>query len=182
MRPLCSLVFCGILAAIVAALPVRVAAAEPARVLLRAQAAPDGTVQVTATVVDARGAPVAEVPLIFKARTTFGWLTLLETSTDPAGTARTTLAAGTTAGEIAVEAGDEGTMRAAILVGERKAVPLRIRPGRDVLRGLSPQPGFISPYLVPLQVTLLGLILGGIWSTYGYVVWLLLGIRRDRQP
>jgi len=56
MRPLCSLVFCGVLAAIIAALPVRVAAAEPARVLLRAQAAPDGTVQVTAKVVDARGA------------------------------------------------------------------------------------------------------------------------------
>ena len=182
MRPLCSLVFCGILAAIVAALPVRVAAAEPARVLLRAQAAPDGTVQVTATVVDASGAPVAEVPVVIKARTTFGWLTLLETSTAGDGVAVATLAAGTTAGEIAVEAGEEGTMRAAILVGERKAVPLRIRPGRDVLRGLSPQPGFISPYLVPLQVTLLGLILGGIWSTYGYVVWLLLGIRRDRQP
>jgi len=180
MRRLRSLLFCGLFVVALAAMPARVEGAEPARVLLRAQAASDGTVRVTAIVVDARGAPVAEVPLIFKARTTFGWLTLLETSTGKDGTARTTLAAGTTPGEIAVEAGEDGTVRAAILVGERKAAPLRIRPGRDVLRGLSPQPGFISPYPVPLQVTLFGIILGGIWTTYGYVVWLLGRIRQGR--
>src|SRR3972149_4185205 len=126
MRPLLSLVVCGVLAAIVAALPVRVAAAEPARVLLRAQAAPNGTVQVTAKVVDARGAPVAEVPLIFKARTTFGWLTLLETSTDPAGTARTTLAAGDPAGGRAAGARGEGALRAATPGGERGPGPPRL--------------------------------------------------------
>ena len=180
MRRLRSLLFCGLFVVALAAMPARVEGAEPARVLLRAQAASNGTVRVTAIVVDARGAPVAEVPLIFKARTTFGWLTLLETSTGKDGTARTTLAAGTTPGEIAVEAGEDGTVRAAILVGERKAAPLRIRPGRDVLRGLSPQPGFISPYPVPLQVTLFGIILGGIWTTYGYVVWLLGRIRQGR--
>ena len=59
--------------------------------------------------------------------------------------------------------------------------PPRIRPGRDALSRLSPQPGFISPYLVPLQVALLGLILGGIWTTYGYVVWLLLRIRQSED-
>ena len=180
MRRLRRLLFCGVFVVVLAALPARVEGAEPARVLLRAQAASDGTVRVTATVVDARGAPVADVPLVIKARTTFGWLTLLDTSTAKDGTAHTTLAAGTMPGEVAVEAGDEGTVRAAILVGERKAAPLRIRPGRDVLRGLSPQPGFISPYPVPLQVTLFGIILGGIWTTYGWVVWLLLSIRRER--
>jgi hypothetical protein len=153
--------------------------AEPARVLLRTRAAADGTVQVMATVVDARGAPVAEVPLVFKRRTAFGWLTLLETSTGKDGTAQTTLGAEAAPGEIAVEAGEDGTIRAAVLVERRKAPPPVIRPGRDVLRGLSPQPGFISPYPVPLQVTLFGVILGGIWATYGYVAWLLLRIRRE---
>lgn len=180
MRPLRNLLFCAALVVALVAIPARVEGAEPARVLLRAQAASDGTVQVTATVVDARGASVAEVPLTFRARTAFGWLTLLETTTSKDGTARATLAAGSTPGEIAVEAGEEGTIRAAILVGERQAAPLRIRPGRDVLRGLSPQPGFISPYPVPLQVALFGFILTGIWTTYTWVVWLLLRIRAAR--
>ena len=180
MRLLRSLLFGGVVLVVLATFAARVEGAEPARVLLRAQTAPDGTVRVTATVVDASGAPVAEVPAVIKARTTFGWLTLLETSTAGDGVAITTLAAGAPAGEIAVEAGDDGTLRAAMLLGERRVAPLRIRPGRDALSRLSPQPGFISPYPVPIQVTLLGVILGGIWSTYGYVVWLLLRIRRER--
>lgn len=49
-----------------------------------------------------------------------------------------------------------------------------------MLRDLSPQPGFISPYPVPLQVVLLAVILGGIWTTYGYIVWLLSRIRGAR--
>lgn len=60
------------------------------------------------------------------------------------------------------------------------AVEPRVRPGREVLSALSPQPGFISPYLVPTQVMLLALVLGGIWTTYGYVAWLLSRIRSGR--
>ncbi|MDR7519901.1 MAG: hypothetical protein QN123_10085 [Armatimonadota bacterium] len=62
----------------------------------------------------------------------------------------------------------------------RDALDPAIRPGRYVLRDLSPQPGFISPYPVPLQVVLLAVILGGIWTTYGYIVWLLSRIRGAR--
>ncbi len=178
MRPLRSFFLCGICVMALAVLPAWGAAAEPARVLLRAQAAPSGMVRVTATVVDVRGVAVAEVPVVLKARTTFGWLTLLEATTRKDGTVQATLAPGTAPAEIAVEAGEDGTVRAAVLLGGKETVPPRIRPGREVLRGLSPQPGFISPYPVPLQVTLFGVILGGIWITYGYVAWLLLRIRR----
>ncbi len=156
--------------------------AEPARVVLQARTTAGGTIRLTATVVDGRGAPAAESPVIFKVRTTFGWLTLAETVSGKDGTAQATLPAARTAGEIAVEAGEEGTVRAAILIGAPIPSRPRIRPGRDVLRDLSPQPGFISPYPVPLQVALFGMILTGIWTTYGYVVWLLLRIRRERQP
>lgn len=180
MRPLRSFLLWGIFVIALAVTPAWGAAAEPARVLLQAQAAPNGTVRVTATVVDARGAAVAEVPVVIKARTTFGWLTLLEAPTRKDGTVQVTLAPGAVPAEIAVEAGEDGTVRAAVLLGRKETVPPRIRPGRDVLRGLSPQPGFISPYPVPLQVALVGAILGGIWTTYGYVVWLLLRIRRVR--
>lgn len=81
-------------------------------------------------------------------------------------------------GEISAETGEEETIRATILAREVPAFVPQIRPGHERLRSLSPQPGFISPYPVPLQLTLFGLVLGGIWTTYGYVVWLLLRIRR----
>ncbi len=184
MRPLRSLlffVFCAAFVMIPAVPPALAEGPEPARVLLRAETAPDGTLQVTAMVVDARGAPVADVPLTLKARATFGWLTFYETTTGKDGIARTTLVPGTAAGEITAEAGEDGNITAAILVGEKKTAPPRIRPGRDVLRRLSPQPGFISPYPVPLQVVLFGLILGGIWVTYGYVAWALLRIAKGSR-
>lgn len=182
MRWLRNLFGCGFLVVALLALPAEGAA--PARVLLRAKAAADGTVQVTATVVDARGAPMAEVPLVFKARTAFGWLTLRETATDRDGTARVIFPSGYSPEEVAIEAGDEGQVRAVVSIGRREAVPPLVRPGRDALRAVSLQPGFISPYPVPLQVTVFSLILGGIWSIYGYVVWLLLRIRREalRNP
>lgn len=173
MRPRRSVLLCGMFVLALAVTPAWGAAAPPARVVLRAQATPDGTVQVTAKVVDGRGAGVAEVPVVLKARTAFGWLTLRETTTRKDGTAQVTLAPGAVPSEIAVEAGEDGNLTAAIRMGEKTAVAPRIRPGRDVLTRLSPQPGFISPYPVPLQVALLGLILGGIWTIYGYVGWML---------
>jgi hypothetical protein len=152
-------------------------AAEPARVILQTEPAADGSVRVTAAVLDAQGASVPEVPVTFRARTTFGWLILAESTTGRDGRAQTTVPAGN-AWEITVEAGEDGTARAAILLGERNMSSPRVRPGRDRLLGLSPQPGLISPHPVPFQVALLGLILAGVWSTYGYVIWLLLRIHR----
>ncbi len=155
--------------------PAAAAAPAPARVLLQAQTAADGSVRVTATVLDSGGSPVRDAPVTFRARTAFGWLIVGEASTSKDGQAHVTVAPAN-AGEVSVEAGEDATARAAILVGERTVPEPQIRPGENVLRGLSPQPGLISPYPIPLQVGFLGVILGGVWATYGYVAWLLLRI------
>lgn len=176
MRRRCSLLLGALIAVLLAGAQAR--AAEPARLVLKVETAADGTVRVLATVTDKSGAPVAEAPVTFRARTAFGWLTLVETTTGPDGRARTILSAPIRGGEISAETGEEELIRATILAGEVPAFVPQIRPGHERLRSLSPQPGFISPYPVPLQLALFGLVLGGIWTTYGYVVWLLLRIRR----
>lgn len=63
-----------------------------------------------------------------------------------------------------------------VLIPGGRRVPAT-RPGRDVLRSLSPQPEFISQHLGP-QLLILGMMLGGIWTTYTYLVLLLARIRR----
>jgi hypothetical protein len=155
----------------------QVLAEEPDKVTLTVEAGSNGTFRITAEVVDAGGAPVADVPVLLQVRTTFGWLSVARGVTDAAGRIQATLPAGLRVREIAAEAGDEGSIRTSVRFGERKFGEPAVRPGREALSGLSPQPGFISPYPVPLQVALLAVILGGIWSTYGYVVWLLSRIR-----
>src|SRR3972149_5593612 len=81
------------------------------------------------------------------------------------------------AGDIPAEAGEDARGSPSIRIGKGTIREPAARPGRDALRDLSPQPGFISPYPVPTQVGLLAVILGGVWATYGYVVWLLSRIR-----
>lgn len=161
----------------VALLALPVGAAEPNRVTARVEEGTRGGLLVTATVVDARGEPAADVPLVLKVRTTFGWLSLARGFTDAAGRIQAGLPPTLRAGEVVAEAGDEGEVQAVVRFGEARPVEPALRPGREVLRDLSPQPGFISPYPVPLQVALLAVILGGIWATYGYIVWLLSRIR-----
>ncbi len=153
-------------------------AAGPASMTLAVQALPAGTVRVTATVTDARGAPVPDVSVIMRAKTTFGWLKVIEQATDPQGQISAELPASSRFEEIVAEAGDADTIQAAVHFERGRPALPAVRPGYDRLAGLSPQPGFISPYPVPLQVLLLGVILGGIWATYGYLVALLVQIRR----
>jgi hypothetical protein len=172
----------GSLAAALMVAGAPVEAGQPARVLLRSLTSSDGRVQLTATVLDGSGAPVADVPVTFRTRTAFGWLTLAETATGQDGTAAVSVPPSPLAREVRVEAGEEGTLRATVSLGAPRASPPRIRPGRTLLRALSPQPGFTSPYPVPAQVLLVGGVLAGIWSTYGYVIWLLLRIRREGTP
>lgn len=146
---------------------------------LTAQRSPGGTV-LAATVTDAGGSPVAGAAVTFKVRTTFGWLVVGETATDSAGRAAVTLPPASRPTEAAVEVEQEsGLLRAAILLERAALSEPAIRPGRDVLRQLSPQPGLISPYPVP-QMVFLGLIVGGVWLTYAYVVSLLVKIRLAR--
>ncbi|MDQ7827391.1 MAG: carboxypeptidase-like regulatory domain-containing protein [Armatimonadota bacterium] len=151
-------------------------AAEPARITLEVAGLEDAR-WIMAVVTDATGAPVPEALIVFKARTTFGWLLLEERSTDAAGRARMGLPAGVRATAIRAESADIGQVHATVRVGGPSPATPRVRPDRDVLRALSPQPGVISPYPVPAQVALLAAVLGGIWATYGYVAWLLWRIR-----
>ncbi len=156
------------------------ASAAPARVRLETVAGREGALHLTAVVTDASGAPVAEQTVVFKARTAFGWLLVGERSTDAAGRATVDLPAGARLAEIRVEVGNDGEASATLRLRRSNLPAPQVRPGRDVLERLSPQPGFISPYPVPAQVALLAVVLGGIWTTYGYVAWLLWRIRRER--
>lgn len=165
------------------AIPVLVitaAAGEPSRVNVIAKPQTDGTTLVAVTVTDAGGAPVPDVAVTMRAKTTFGWLVLADRTTDQVGRVQIILPASSRYGEIAIEAGDEGSLRAAIRLNPPATREPAVRPGRDIISRLSPQPGFLSPYPHPLQVGLLGLILGGIWTTYAYLVLLLVRIRRER--
>ncbi len=152
-------------------------AAEPAKVTVRVATAPDGTLQIMAIVVDAKGAVVAGTPVVLNVRTTFGWLPVAKATTDAGGRVQVTLPPSLRAGEITAEAGEDAQVSTSIRLGNGILREPTVRPGRDPLSTLSPQPGFISPYPVPIQVAFLGVILGGIWTAYGYVVWLLSRIR-----
>jgi len=173
----------GLLAALLLPLAASTAAlaVEPAKVMLSVATQENGRVTVTAHLVDARGAPVAGVPVVFKARTIFGWLTLAETSSDGRGRAVLTLPSPLPE-EVAVESGEAKVVSASVILRRSSSREPAVRPGREALRRLSPQPGLITPYPVPLQVGLLALILGGVWTTYGYVLWLLRDIRRGGAP
>lgn len=161
-------------------LAVPAAAADPAGVALSAKTLPDGSTQLTAAVKDNGGAPVDGATVTFRAKTAFGWLTLAEETTDQAGKAEVILGASSRYGEIVAEAGAESPIRASIRFEQGRSVEPAKRPGPGVLTRLSPQPGFISPYPVPLAVLFLTVILGGIWTTYGYLVSLLVKIHRAR--
>jgi len=176
MRPRPSVILVLLAAVVLMAAPVQ--AGEPALVKLVTETLPAAGARVIATVTDARGAPVPDIAVTVRAKTTFGWLTLAEGTTDPRGQFRIFLPALAPFAEIAAEAEGADAVQAAIrLDGSRPVVDPAVRPGRQTLDRLSPQPGFISPYPVPLQVLLLGVVLGGIWSTYVYVAVLLARMR-----
>ena len=154
--------------------------AQPARVRLARETMSNGEVRVSAVVTDGAGSPVEDAPVTFRIRTAFGWLELSEAETDGDGMASVMLPSAFHYSEVAVEAQAANEVLVALLKGSVAQRDPAVRPGLGVLRSVSPQPGFISPYPVTLQVLFLGAILGGIWITYAYLVSLLLGIRRMR--
>lgn len=172
----------GLLASLIAvlALTAPAAAAAPARVTLAVEVLAEGGTHVAATVTDARGNPVSDVAVTLRAKTTFGWLQVAEGTTDRHGQMHAVLPASSRFPEIVAEAGEAETLQAAVLLEQGSMSTPGVRPGRAALARLSPQPGFISPYPVPALVLLLSVILGGIWATYGRVVFLLVQIRRGR--
>lgn len=155
------------------------AAADPVGLSLAAKVQADGTVLLTATATDARQGPVPDATIRFQVKTTFGWLTVAEATTNRAGEARAVLPQVPLFGEVTAEAdAGERTLHAAKWIDRATPPAPATRPGYDVLSELSPQPGFISPYPVPLEVILLAIVLGGIWATYVYLVSVLVKIRR----
>lgn len=153
------------------------ASAAPARISLVRDTAADGSTRIVATVTDEAGEPVEGSTISFLAKTAFGWLRLAEVETAADGTAALLLPAEVPYPEVLVQSEEDPEVRAGLLLapGDRPA-PAR-RPGLTVLRGLGPQPGFISPY-PPVQILFVAVILGGIWTTYAYLVSLLIRIRR----
>jgi len=175
MRPLRSLsLLCALLLAASAA---AAEAAEPARISLVTRDGADGSLRLVAAVQDASGAPVPGMVVTFRAHTAFGWLTLAEVETDAAGTASALLSGPSRYARVQARAGDDAALEAELLLALPSARDPQRRPGLEVLRRMSPQPGFISPY-PPVQILVVAVLLGGIWTTYVYVVSLLLRLRR----
>lgn len=153
------------------------APAAPAKISLARETDDTGSTRIVATVADAAGAAVASTAVSFSVRTAFGWLRVAEMNTDANGTAALTLEPTMRYPELLAQAEEVPDVRAGLRLaqGERPG-PVR-RPGRGILRALSPQPGFLSPY-PPVQILFVAALLGGIWGTYAYLVLLLARIRR----
>lgn len=178
MRRRCSLLILGLIVGLAGV----ASAGEPAALSLAVQVRPDGTVLVTGVVTDATRTPVPGAMVTFQVKTTFGWLVVADVTTDRAGEARVVLPQMPRSGEIVAEA-EAGamTLHAAKWIERAPPPAPQTRPGYDALSELSPQPGFISPYPVPLEVMLLAFVLGGVWMTYAYLVSVLVKIRHAPQ-
>lgn len=150
------------------------AAGTPAKIGLTRETGGDGQARVTAVVTDAEGTPVEGAAVTFRVKTAFGWLTVAEVESRSDGTAAIVLPPTSLHAEISADAGegDMGMLAASVARPEPA-----VRPGRGILGTLSPQPGLISPYPPP-QILFVALILGGIWTTYAYLVFLLVRLRR----
>lgn len=73
----------------------------------------------------------------------------------------------------------------ALLASAASAQPApepRARPGVETLESISPQPGLVSPYPPVLEVAFLVVIVGGVWITYGYVVYQVYRISVEPPP
>jgi len=151
-----------------------VAAGTPAKIGLTRQTGADGLARITAVVTDADGKPVGGTAVTFRVKTAFGWLTVAEVESRSDGTAVIVLPPTSLHAEINADAGEGGVGTLAVSVARPEPT---VRPGRGMLGTLSLQPGLISPYPPP-QILFVALILGGIWTTYAYLVFLLARLRR----
>ncbi len=153
------------------------AAAAPAKISLTRETNDDGSTRIVATVTDAAGAAVKDTAVSFSVRTAFGWLRVAEMNTDAGGTAVLQLDPTMRYAELLAQSEEEPDVRAGLRPAQvERPAPVQ-RPGSGVLRALSPQPGFVSPY-PPVQILFVAVLLGGIWTTYAYLVLLLARIRR----
>jgi len=166
----------GLLCLLLIGLSSAAAGGAPAGISLVEETRADGSWHLVAAVKDGAGAPVEGATVTFLGRTAFGWLRLAEVDTGATGTASFALPAVPPYREVQARAGDGETLQAGLLARPPAHDPVR-RPGLDVLREMSPQPGFISPY-PPVQILFVVALLGGIWMTYAYLVSLLIRMKR----
>lgn len=150
---------------------------QPGGLSLAEETRTDGSWLLTATVRDDTGEPVEGAAVTFLARTAFGWLPLAEAATDAAGIASFSLPTVPAYREVRAGADAGTTLSAELLLARPPAPELVRRPGLDVLREMSHQPGLLSPY-PPIQILFVVALLGAIWTTYAYLVFLLIGLRR----
>lgn len=137
---------------------------------------------VTATLTDARGRPVADAEITFLRRTAFGWLEVARAATDTDGRARTVLDVPASPGiELqATAAIGEDVLSQTVRADGNRLPPVPTRPGEADLSALVPQPGFVSPYPPARLLLALMPVLVGVWATYAVVVYQLYGIARNR--
>ncbi|MCL5047159.1 MAG: hypothetical protein M1598_10370 [Actinobacteria bacterium] len=130
----------------------------------------DQTVTATATLTDTGGKPIPGMMVTLVRRTAFGQLDLGSLKTDKNGTVKAEVPAAP-GQEISVTTRFTGNKmwKSAEAAGQVSIPPkpADIRPG-----------GLTTPYPNPWFVALLGIVVGGIWSTYAWVFYTLGRIRR----
>ena len=130
----------------------------------------DQTVTATATLTDTGGKPIPGMMVTLVRRTAFGQLDLGSLKTDKNGTVKADVPAAP-GQEISVTTRFTGNKmwKSAEAAGQVSVPPkpTDIRPG-----------GLTTPYPNPWFVALLGIVVGGVWSTYAWVFYTLGRIRR----
>lgn len=113
----------------------------------------------------ATGNPVGNATLSFSERTTFGWLLLGNDTTNAEGEAG-----------VAYEPVYNGTYTIDIAyAGDAGFAPTNTTLALTVLAaGSPPSPGFPAELIIVLVVIA---VVGGVWATYAFVAWEILGIR-----
>ncbi len=157
---------------------------EPTRLALDLQKGEEGSWRVVATLTDGRGRPLANRSVLLWVNTAFGRLSLGSFPTDGQGVASVTVP-GRRVGLLKVVGefrggGGLAASRGEVALDLGPGRPLEERPGIPILGQLSPQPNLISPSPPLGLLFLLGLVLGGIWATYGYVFYQLSQIKKGR--
>lgn len=140
---------------------------------LTVQSAGEGRFAVRVVLRDSRGQPVVGVPVRLFQETTFGRLSIGSIQTDSTGTALTAFMAerASTLTVIAIFDGGEG-------LGPAKATQtLALAP----IEPSPPFAGLTAPSPPPLFALVLGMVVGSVWVTYGYVAYLLGRIRRESK-
>ena len=132
----------------------------------------DGSVLARATLQDARGSPIADVPVIFILRTSLGGDLVLGTPTTIKNGSAVIKIPATGIESLKVTAAFEGGNGLAYAEASREITV----PGVKMMHPLA---ALSEPTAPPALALALLVVLGGVWLTYGYVVYQIARIRRS---